>query len=145
MLEVFHWIVRDWAVMRAKKSICIVPRIINNLEACRPLGKEMNSTWPFEHFLPLGKTWWSYWKQIPDCIISLHHHDSRTFNSWGQDIALFLLPEQWDKCYVCRPRDELDKLGPGVSLHWVSHQLRTNAAPALRFVGPGQCGHGCLQ
>ena len=86
MLKVFHWIVWDWAVVWAKQGICIVSGIINNSEACCPLGEEMNSTWPFKHFLPVGKTWWSHWKQIPDCIIGLHHHDSRTLNSWGQGL-----------------------------------------------------------
>ena len=102
MLEVFHRIVRDWAVVWAQQGvcivpgiiiiitiiiiiiICIVPGIINNPEACCPLGKEVNCTWPSEHFLPVGKTWWSHWKQIPYCIIGLHHHNSRTVNSWGQ-------------------------------------------------------------
>ena len=44
MLEVFHRIVRDWAVVWAQQGICIVPGIINNPEACCPLGKEMNCT-----------------------------------------------------------------------------------------------------
>lgn len=59
--------------------------------------------------------------------------------------SIFLLPEQRNECYVSRLRDSLDKLGPSVSLDWVSHQLRTNAAPALGTVGPGQGGHGCHQ